>query len=73
MNGCAMLRFECIMYNHHHLVAFVSPGVEIGIWALSGTWSEKDQVWLESLYGGTERFRAVAYREFSRGAGYFTM
>jgi len=42
-----------------------------------GTWSEEDQAWLETDYGGTGRFRAIefpmTYREFSRGAGYFTM
>lgn len=42
-----------------------------------GNWTEENQAWLETAYGGTGRFRAIEIpmtnRDFSRGAGLFTM
>lgn len=42
-----------------------------------GTWSDENQAWLETAYGGGGRFRAIEIpmtnRDFARGAGLFTL
>lgn len=42
-----------------------------------GSWSDENQAWLETAYGGGGRFRAIEIpmtnRDFARGAGLFTL